>query len=176
MPLDRPQTGMYTKVMQGVFAVTGAAAVTVAGLGVSRQTSDAPVELVADELPSLPKDTSVAMAPLDYAGSATRLGTASNAPRPTPPPPPPTTDKVEPVAPPPAPVEAQLKYLGPVSLGEARLALMNVGGKQRFIGLNEMLEHERVAEIASEKVRLAKTLRARKLPATSCGKRGVRRW
>jgi hypothetical protein len=94
-------------------------------------------------------DPLASLAPVDFGGVSGRLGLLSNAPKveaapvkidetpsAAPPPPPP---------PPPA-----VRYLGMVSLGGVRLALIHDGTKQRFVGVGAVLSDGRRVKVIED--------------------------
>lgn len=156
MAVGRSQASKYTKLLQGSFGVLAAAGVVVAAVGVSRGPGGAEITLEPEGLRPISKIDDAAGAPVDTIGSAARFATVTNAPKPTPPPPPPSAPDQTPETPTTPPVAEQTtKFLGVVSIGGRRLALMSVGGKQRFVGVGERLDDETISEINADSVTLS---------------------
>jgi hypothetical protein len=151
--LDKSRAVSITRLAQGGFVLLacGAAATAYLGLPMAQPPTVKDFTVLSTEPVEVPKVAQVI--PVDFAGSASRLGRLANAPRPVQSAAPvdstPTSDEPKTPA-----GLSDIKYLGFANVGEMRLALLNVNARQRFVREGQVLDSERVQQIGPDFVLL----------------------
>lgn len=141
-PIDRNLAARHARVAQGTAATLAVAGIALAVFGLPGQKAPASPPATTDlpdaVIPHAGTDAGPLLTPVDFHAVSARMGLLSNAPK---------AEAVavnitDPVSPPPAPPPPPpppVRYLGMVALGSARLALVQDGGKQRFVGVGAKL-------------------------------------
>lgn len=159
---DKSKAVSITRLSQVGFGVLACAAGAMAFVGLPETTPPSDKDFVVEGVAPIETPVGPTQAPLDFAGSAARLVRVANAPRVTPPPV--AASESTPEVAPPEPGLSDVKYLGFASVGNAKMALLVVNGKQRFVREGQAVDTERVKLIEPEAVTLVKGESERRIP------------
>lgn len=144
-PVSRHAARTQAIVAQSAFAalVVVGAGVLAMGLPGLRGAEAVPEPTLPQfELPAASQSTGLTLRPVDLGGVSQRLTLVSNSPKTQAPP-----DKPVEAAPPPPP-PAETRFLGVMSMGSAKRALLVEGGRQKFVRVGDALaDGSRVVEI-----------------------------
>lgn len=137
-------------------ALAAAAAIAVAGLGLPGAAPAAPQGPLA--LPDTPGytppqiDTGAQISQVNLSGTSRRFGALSNAPRIPEAAPTPDFETEAPPPTPPAPTGPEIKYLGPISVGSLKLAMVTVDNVQKVVGRNERIADGKLVDITDQHI------------------------
>lgn len=151
---DKAKAVSITRLSRVGFVVLACAAGAMAFVGLPKTSPPTDKDFVVSEDPAVEASAGPKQAPIDFGGSAARLVRVANAPKTTPPPE--VSDTGTPEVAPPEPGLSDVKYLGFANVGSAKMALLVVNNKQRFVREGQAVDTERVKLIEPDAVTLNK--------------------
>lgn len=181
--LDSISVLRRTRLSQILFGAFALAAVAIAAVGLPKNAPPGANDFTLPELP--PFDSGIGNASrgnVDFTGVGMRLSMVANAPKKPVPvavtPPPADTPRVDPDPTPPPPVaDGSVLYLGAMKFGSMQLALVSVGGKQRFARLNDLVEgDQRLTSIERDYIVISGENDARQIDLSPRGSEVVTRF